>query len=40
MTKVTSLAQEKSCRDVLFRNQKRLFAMQQDQRSVSVLVRI
>lgn len=40
MTKVTRLAQEKCCRDLLFRNHERLFPMQKDQRIVgaSVLV--
>ena len=40
MTKVTRLAQQKCCRDLLFRNDERLFATQKDQRIVgaSVLV--
>jgi len=38
VTKVTRLAQEKCCRDLLFRNHKRLFAMQKDQRSVAASV--
>jgi hypothetical protein len=40
VTKVTRLAQQKCCRDLLFRNHERLFATQKDQRIVgaSVLV--